>query len=669
MCGIFLYYNQESTGHELAINYQMMSASLAHRGPDAMGVTAIPARNRPFLEKTVKIEKKRENEKYCAITDDFFQNACGFVGHHRLAIIDLDSVSTQPFLDSSSKVALAYNGEIYNYIELRSDLKNLGYSFYTSSDTEVVLNAYFEWDTDCFKRFNGDFAILIYDHRKKSIIGARDRFGVKPLYFHHINKTIMFSSEVKGFIRLPGYTPALNEEVAYHYLVADFPTPDTLKESFLKDVYSVPPAHWFEVDLNSFALTFSRYWDIEENSFNAQQILSIDEAVKRFDALLENAVKIRLRSDVTLGSFLSGGLDSSSIVWHAIKDGNKIPTFSSIFPGSPVDESENINVLVKDFNITNYQQQICFGDFVQEFPFLVFLQDEPFPALNVYTQYKNFQQAKDHGVKVILDGCGADEFLAGYADYRLLAAADSGDDSYLTDPEKNRLKRVKSLSANNLCAWLNVHEHEARIVSYINPDFRKAYRGDSLSIDRPMDPNYKKQFMGSYLKNGLFHSATGSWMNKSIPWDNRYLDRTGMWLGIEGRVPFQDHRLVEFVFSLPHDYIYRDGFSKHILRCSMKNRLPGSITGSRKKVGFEFPFTELVADNRTFRDFFYDLTEQQDFKEFDIIDRDRVVTELNNIRDKRSNNYNLWRVFNLYLWCSLFITQGQGIKDKCHELG
>lgn len=656
MCGVFLYYNQESTGYELASNYRTMSASLARRGPDAMGVTAIPARSRPFLEKTVKTDKKRGNEKYCAITDGFFQNAHGFVGHHRLAIIDPDPASTQPFLDPASDIALAYNGAVYNYVELRRELMNLGHNFLTSSDTEVVLHAYLAWDTDCFQRFNGDFALLIYDHRKRSIIGARDRFGVKPLYFHHKNKTITFSSEAKGFLRLPGYTPALNEEVAYHYLVADFPTIDTLKESFLKDVYSVPPAHWFEVDLDSLAIAFTRYWDIQENSFDAQQILSIDEAVKRFDALLENAVKIRLRSDVTLGSFLSGGLDSPSIVWHAIKDGNKIPTFSSIFPGSPVDESKNINVLVKDFNVTNYQQQVDFDGFVQEIPSLVLLQDEPFSTLNVYAQYKNLQYARDHGVKAILDGSGADEFLAGYADYRLLAAAGSGDDSYLTDREKERLERFITLSASDLCAWHNVHEREVRTVNYINPEVRQAYRGDPLSIDRPLDPNYKKQFMGSCLKNGLFHSTTGSWMNKSIPWDNRYLDRTGMWLGIEGRVPFQDHRLVEFVFSLPPDYIYRDGFSKYILRKSMENRLPHSITGSRKKMGFEFPFTELVADNRTFRDYFYDLTEQQDFKEFNIIDRDKVVTELDNIKNRQSNNYNLWRVFNLYLWCSLFIT-------------
>ncbi len=323
MCGIFLYYNQESTGYELVGNYQMMSASLAHRGPDAMGVIAISHPNCHSLEKTVKKNKTNPGDKYCLITEEFFHKKCGFIGHHRLAIIDLDSVSTQPFLDSSSKVALAYNGEIYNYIELRNELKNLGYSFYTSSDTEVVLNAYLAWDIDCFKVFNGDFAILIYDHTKKKIIGARDRLGVKPLYYHQNNEAISFSSEVKGFIGLSIYSPELNKKVAYHYLVADFPTPDTLKESFLKNVYSVPPAHWFEVDLDSHAIAFTRYWDIQENSFDAQQILSTDEAVKRFDALLRNAVDVRFRSAVTLGSFLSGGLDSPSIVWHAIKDGNK----------------------------------------------------------------------------------------------------------------------------------------------------------------------------------------------------------------------------------------------------------------------------------------------------------------------------------------------------------
>jgi len=519
-----------------------------------------------------------------------------------------------------------------------------------------VLSAYLAWDTDCFQRFNGDFALLIYDHRKKTIIGVRDRFGIKPLYFHKNNQAIAFSSELKGFLNLPGFNPALNEKVAYNYLVAEFPTSDTLKSSFLKDVSSVPPGHWFEVDLDSLSITFKRYWNIEEDSFDTQHIPTFNDAVKSFDDYLKSAVQIRLRSDVMLGSFLSGGMDSPSMVWHAIQDGNKIPTFSSVFPGSPVDESKNIQSLKMCFDIYNYQQHVDFDEFYKEITSLVWLQDEPFATLNVYTQFKNAQHAKNHGAKVMLDGGGADEFLAGYTDYRLLAAADSGDASYLTLAEKTRLNLFLTLSTSDLCDYYNMHERKSRTLDYINPEFRKAYRGNFLMIDRPLDPNYKSQFMGSFLKSSLLNSTFGSWMNKSITWDNRYLDRTCMYLGIEGRVPFQDHRLIEYVFSLPHDYIYRDGFSKYILRRSMENRLPGAITSDRNKMGFAFPFCEFIANNRKFRDFFYDLAAEDNFKDINIVDKQKVVAELEKIKSGQSHNYNLWRVFNLYLWYRLFIT-------------
>ena len=655
MCGIFLLYDRDLTSDELLVNYQMMSTSIAHRGPDAMGVTAIPNQNLPSLEKTNKTEKLRKNETHCTLSNDFFQNTHGFIGHHRLAIIDLNKKATQPFLDPFLQIALSYNGVIYNYIELRQELTGLGYAFRTNSDSEVILNAYLAWDNDCIQRFNGDFALLIYDHRKKSIIGSRDRFGIKPLYFLKQNNAIYFSSELKGFLNLSGYKAALNEGIAYQYLVADFPTFSTLKQSFLKDIFSIPPAHSFEVDLDSLSMSFTRYWDIDENSFNSQSELSFNDAVKQFDTLLKDAVSIRLRSDVPIGSFLSGGMDSPSLVWHTNNETHNIPTFSSIFPGLPVDESSNIHSLVMDLNIINYQQQVDFNDFCKEIYSLVWLQDEPFSTLNVYTQFKNIQHAKNSGVKVILDGGGADEYLAGYADYRLLAAADSGDTSYLTDQENLRLNCFMTMSAEDLCSWYNLNERKGRTVNYINSEFRMTYRGNASSIDRPLDQNYKDQFIGSYLKYALLNSLSGSWMNKSIPWDNRYIDRSGMFLGIEGRVPFQDHRLIEFVFSLPHDYIYRDGFSKYILRKAMETRLPRSITSDRNKVGFEFPFCDFIVNNKEFREFFYDLIQEDSFKDIHIVDKYLVASELDNIRNGNSFNYNLWRVFNLYMWYNLFI--------------
>jgi len=645
MCGIFLYINHDSGRESLWRNYRLMSTALNHRGPDTMGIASIPAPAAPF-QKPVNQNKHPESNLYCPVEPDFFQNAVGFIGQHHLAIIDPGPSANQPFTELNDQLLIVGNGEIYNFPELRQELQKLGFDFKTSFDLEVAAKSYSAWGSDCFKHFNGDFALVIYDHSQREIIFARDRTGVKPLFYLQGRNFLAFASELKGLSAVESYSPELNERTAYHYLAADFPTAKTLNETFLKNIFPVPPAHWGRINLANLHIEFHRYWNpaqVEESKY------SFDEAVAEFDHLLSSAVHLRLRSDMPTGSFLSGGLDSPSIVWHALQQ-HKLPTFSNISTISRTDESKQINQLAEGFKVNNFQHSDSFADFAKDIDNLISLQDEPFTTLNVYTQFKLLQLARNNGIKVILDGGGSDEYLAGYADYLLPAALDIGKPEFLSETMLSRYQQFTENSTAGFREKVHSQEKQSRQVSYIQPDLRKVIRGSADSLDLPLPANYLVKSSNSFFKNASLDSVLSSWMNKSIRWDNRYLDRSGVALGIEGRMPFQDHRLIEFALALPGHYILRNGVTKFILRQSMQQRLPLGILQSAQKFGFEFPFCDLLRTEKVFRRYFTELLREGLCQNSSLIVPGTIENEFKQILSGQSNNYNLWRVFNLLLW-------------------
>lgn len=567
MCGIALYIDKNASQSELLEAYRALGKDLSHRGPDSMGVFSV-ARGKTEGECRYVYDKRIENLGLYPCNVDFFENSWGFGLHHRLAIINPIQDSIQPFVCGTYKIC--YNGEVYNYIELRKELQCLGVEFETQSDTEVVLRAFEKWGNGCFERFNGDFAIAIYNAATRRITVARDRWGVKPLFYLRDKERFVVSSEVLSFRGLPRFKPELNKCVAYDYLAATFPTQDTLKGCFLKGIKVVPPASILVYDLERDSLERKSYWCIE-SAKNGLQRQDDFKRVKQFSVLLEDAVKIRLRADVPLGAFLSGGMDSSSIVRYAQKYNEGIYTFSTGFPGSDSDESERISVLARKMGVSNALINIDYDAFISTIENLVEYQDEPFPILNVYSQYMNLVNAKQSGTKVILDGGGADEYLAGYYDYQLLAALDCQDPRFLDGYNKQAYRYIREYGESAYLMYVNRTQHDKRRVNYLSDDARKIYRGN-CALDRPMDENYFGQYRGSYLKHALKLSLTGSWMNKSVQWDNRYLDRSGMRLGVEVRVPFQDHRLTDFVFAQPVSFLFRDGYSKWGLREAMRAR-------------------------------------------------------------------------------------------------
>jgi asparagine synthase (glutamine-hydrolysing) len=600
MCGIFALYRLGKSA-PLSPELGRMSAALRHRGPDDTAFSWLGPGLSPARLPLGAPEP---------------DSARGFLGHHRLSIIDLSEAANQPFIDSPSGLALSFNGEIYNYVELREELRSLGARFRTASDTEVVLEVFKNWGPEGFTRLNGDFAFLIHDAKADALWGCRDRFGVKPFFFRVADGEAAFASELKA---LPG-PRRLNERLAYRYLAADFPDPAAMEESFVEGARSVKAGHWFRLSLKDLSLEQKPYWTLEEGSLPAVSA-DADENAERLRAVLEDAVRIRTRADVPLGAFLSGGLDSSSIVALAAKVKPGLPTFSSTFPGSDVDEGPAVSSLAAYLKVPNHATPSGPDGLLAELEELVRVQDQPFMTLNVWSQYQNLRAAKRGGLKVVLDGGGGDEALGGYADYLGPAAEDAG-------------------------AAPVPLKQEGRVVPWISRAWRERFgRGGQ---DRPVPSNHGGRFAGSRLKHALRESLLGAWMNKSLSWDDRYLDLSGMALGIEARVPFQDHRLVELALALPSAQLIDGKVTKAVLRRAMRGHLPEETLGQTRKIGFEFPFCELYARDRAFRAVFEGL--RPDAARLPGVDGPALHAALDAIAAGRSSDYNVWRPFNLLLW-------------------
>ena len=545
---------------------QRMTDAVAHRGPDGEGIWINGTGNAGF-------------------------------GHRRLSVIDLSMAAAQPmhYLD---RYSIVYNGEIYNHPELREILGRKGYLFRTRSDTEVILAAFDCFREECLGYFDGMFAFAIWDETKQSLFAARDRFGEKPFYYSLDEDQLNFASEKKA-LWAGGLSKKINQPLLLNYLVLGHTqTAADTTITFHEDIYSLPPAHYLLFDLPGFHFQLTSYWDCDKEKQNP---LPEPDAMERLKELFFISVKRRLRSDVPLGTSLSGGLDSSSIAAVISGEGERPPTFSAVFPGFEKDESAYIRILTQRFNLGNYPVSPNAEDLIQDFESLCYHQEEPFSSASIYAQFKIFEQARKQDVKVLLDGQGADEIFAGYAKYipwylqELLRKQ-----PWKLFSEKKALKR-NNLSfnwgwKNYLAAWFpaqtayQLEKRESRKIvrdPYITDDYKQLYF-DRQSIFKPLV--FK-------LNDLLYFNTCGPGLEELL----RYADRNSMSQGRELRLPFLYHELVEFIFSLPSTFKIRDGWTKWLLRKTMSEHLPPEITWRRDKIGFEPPQKNWM-ENQGFRD-------------------------------------------------------------------
>ena len=492
-------------------------------------------------------------------------------GHRRLSIIDLTEKGSQPMHYLNGRYTITYNGEIYNYLEIKNELIKKGYQFYSDSDTEVLLALYHQERENCLSKLDGMFAFAIWDETEQTLFCARDRFGEKPFYYiHEAGNSFMFASEMKA-LWANGITKNLLPHKVSSFLESgELLDGSDLSETFYKNIYQLDGSHYILIQ-NLSKLEQKRYYTL--NIIDGQKGLTVADAESKLFDLLEKSVRFRLRADVKIGSSLSGGLDSSTIVKliESLKPPSYIQTtFSARFKNYSKDEGVYIEEIVRNTkNITPYEVWPDIEELDSEVEGILYHQEEPFGSSSIYAQWKVMELAKKENVKILLDGQGADEYLGGYIPYY---------DDYLNQLYFNsRGKYKKTLDDFN-----RLRKSEAPI-----PQRSSTFRQE-LSYAKQKILRKKRIYPTDHLKQTLLKDTFSSRLKILL----RYADRNSMAHSIEVRLPFLYHELVEFIFSLPDEYILREGHTKWILRKAMDNILPPKINWRIDKIGFEVPQDE-----------------------------------------------------------------------------
>lgn len=575
MCGVFGFIGNPAQQHRSRV--EVAIAMMAHRGPDGEGSWVSP-------------------------------DGRVVLGHRRLSIIDLSNRAAQPMQDSTGRYLITYNGEIYNYIEVRVELRRLGVVFQTESDTEVILEAYKQWGESCLDRFNGMFAFALYDSAKDILFCARDRFGEKPFLFSKRDGFFAFASEYKALLQI--------EEIPLDYdefrLLRGLHNPstglDADNETVFPAVKQLRPGEKLVLDVRTLDYRIRRYWDVKIDPDAAR--LSEKDAFERFRELLTDSLRIRMRSDVPVGSCLSGGLDSSaivSLVRKVIRPEGEYHTFTGRFPGTSADEWEYAKEVVSDSRVVCHVVEPTAERFVKDLPEFMWYNELPVGSSSQYAQWCVFRLAKEHGVTVLLDGQGGDEMLGGYEQYfqhYVASLKESGQGERLKRELPGILRRYPLAlvppfrSIRDRIPFRIRHAVASRYGKGTNLLFGiRADVADRLRIIN--EPVREVRF--NPLVSALYQDTFGKYLTTLL----RYGDRNSMAHSREVRLPFCDHRIAEFVFSLPSSTIMGEVQTKRILRESMRGILPERIRTRWNKQGFRppqdiwfrsKPFLDLVSD-------------------------------------------------------------------------
>jgi asparagine synthase (glutamine-hydrolysing) len=552
-------------------------------------------------------------------------------GHRRLAIIDLSSDGAQPMFWEDKSI-LTFNGEIYNYIEIREELQSLGYKFRSKTDSEVILAAYDAWGSDCVLKFNGMWAFAIYDRIKKLVFCSRDRFGVKPFYYVHEDKFLAFGSEIRQLLPLlKKITPDYDTVSLYLSLGLE----EYGNRTFFENVYRLAPSHNLFIDLKNSRVSQLRYYSLR-NRVDAAQ-LDAQQAASLLESELSKSIALRLRSDVMVGTCLSGGLDSSAIAAIASKkynleSGGKLfaLTASSILKEN--DETHFAKVVAENCNLDWVSTKPETGMFVDVIDDVILAQEEPFGSLSIFMQYFVMNETKKKNCKVMLDGQGADETLLGYEGYFIPFF------EWLTLNGKflkfiGELSALKSFRTGRQYILSRVALSLAkRFVSRHRPRLSSKSGIKILPSANVLDELYRPR--------DFFDFQVGQLEVFSLAKLLRYEDKNSMWNSIETRLPYVDFNLVETSISFRPDVKIANGYLKYVLRLVAQRHLPPEIAWRTNKFGFEAPSELWMKEVR------------QKFSN-DLSNSDIICRVFDGKFDEISDDF-FWRLFNLARWAKIF---------------
>lgn len=618
MCGIAGYFGYKPNQTLL----ERMSDAQAHRGPDGYGY---------FTEQTTGL------------------------GHRRLAIIDR-AHGQEPLFSPDKNLVISYNGEIYNYKELRAELEKLGFAFTTQTDTEVIVQAYAAWGVEAFDRFNGMFAFALYDRKANKLVLARDHFGIKPLYFTNLGSAkkpkILFASEIKALLASGDITPKPNDRAIYRYL--RFRIHDESKETFFAGIYKLMAGEYMVLDADGMKIdTFTSLPQVLAKKAKTPKPYTPEETARYKKAFTE-AVRIRLMSEVPVGTCLSGGLDSSAVTLtindlffrnddSAESVGKVQNTFSAVFPGSINDEEKYVDAVVERCkgDVKVHKVYPTSEQFSEDLTDFVRTQEEPTISTAQYAQWKVMQEAANH-VTVLLDGQGADEMLTGYYAYflvylrQLRSRKQWGKLAWEIITSADILLRAIRFTLLDILSF----RRKVSVMSLLKSDFKSAHNSETYGAT-PNDLRVR------FIEDIFFNS---------LPALLRYEDRSSMRFSLEGRVPFLDKDVTTYLFSLSDEAIIKNGWNKRIVRDALKDLLPPLVHRRRNKVGFTTPEVEWF---KKLSPEFKQIFASSEFGARPYFDQKVVLDEFESfLQDKsRADSMMFWRLLNVELWLREFIDQ------------
>ncbi|MFM2226349.1 MAG: hypothetical protein RJA07_2551 [Bacteroidota bacterium] len=577
-----------------------------------------------IIEKITKAAAHRGNDD-----SGFFYEQNFAFGHQRLSIIDVSENGKQP-MQYLGRYTITYNGEIYNYTEIKIELKKAGYQFKTQTDTEVIIAAYDYWKANCVKQFNGMWAFAIYDNIENKIFCSRDRFGVKPFYYYSSENIFIFSSEIKQILTV--IEAKVNYKTLMDYVVYNLE--EHTNETFFDGIRKLPAAHHLIFDVANNQFEIKKYY--EPNIDSSLQNVLENDAIEMFQSLMKRSVEWRLRSDVKVGTCLSGGLDSSYITNTASKlYQNNTAKFSAITAQSisnKNDETEFAKQVVDVSNLDWHVTKPNKNDFLQSIDEVIKCQEEPFFNTSNFMQHFVMKAAMQNGIKVLLDGQGGDETLLGYTRYYPAILK-----------SKNILDYPKLLMDAASHSSLSISELIIQSVYFTNPEFRKlrlkkkheAIKAEYLNL---ADDTWINKIADSYKNINALQLL--ELQHTQLPKLLKYEDKNSMHFGVETRLPFLDYQLVEFNLSLPLHLKINNGWSKYILRKAMKGSLPDSIAWRKNKIGFESPENIWLSDVAYF---------------MNTINQSNLLQKIyNNNIPKKLTQHMLWKLFNIAKWEQIF---------------
>lgn len=662
MCGISVLISDDN---EQLKNLPEMNSVIRHRGPDDEGFAVISdSKVFPCYGQDTDPKSINASFDYSPVmsVSEALVSGGRYVafGHRRLSIVDLTVAGHQPMCYDKKRFWITYNGEVFNFNEIKHELEAEGYSFLTSNDTEVILAAYARWGVDCLNKFNGMWAFVIYDAVENELFVARDRFGIKPLYFWEGKaREIAFASEIKQFTVLNGWKATANISTILSFLADG--SLDYCEQTMFLGVRQVLPGHFIKINLNSMHAKSEdvqqiRWYVLPEDEVD----IPLNDAANNFKTLLSDSIRLRGEPEVPIGSCLSGGLDSSSIVCvlnDILRSEGKSDnqnTFSMLSDNSAIDESKWINSVLEQTGAKGHFVVPSSSSCLQSLEALVWSQDEPFSSLGIYGQNEVFKLASSNGVKVMLDGQGADEYLAGYDGFFTANLSDLlGRGRFLS-----LLREAYAIGGTRQYTFIKIFKLLLNgVMSGSVRQFARKVGG--YNTTEPHWLNVELVRKAGITKNSpvsrfgsIRELSSDQLTNRGIRALLHWEDRNSMAYSIEARVPFLDFRVVEYTLRLAPRLKLSGGVTKVVLRYAMKDILPRLISTRNDKLGFTTNTEIWMTKERSHE---FEALLQFAVESSNGLIRSSIIDDFREVCQGRAVfNLSFWRVICFGLWIRVF---------------